>query len=311
MSLTLGEIEAVSNDYCDKTSTDIYHKANILLHQLLKKGKTIGGGLKIRVPLEYASPTAVDYAADTTLSSSKEAILNAARFDWASYAAPIVYDLDDTLENSGEAALVNIVSTKIKAAQKAIRTLMGSDIYLARSAGSNSRSFNGLADLFDSSFAYGGILESDMGKWATPTIATSEVISFTVMQSIRAAALVDNNNEGVPNLYIGTQALKDAFEASLTQNARYTDAALAKAGFDNIKFGNQPFVADNKISSGVFGLNLRYLDILAHKDRNFTRPKWTSPVGLPDKFIAYITWAGNLVCKNRAAHCHHSGVTAS
>ena len=64
MALTLDELNSITLDYWEKTSTDIYFLDNVLLWKLLGNGnlenelvkahETVDGGLKIRVPLEYA-----------------------------------------------------------------------------------------------------------------------------------------------------------------------------------------------------------------------------------------------------------------
>jgi len=308
MALSLTELQAITDDYVEKQATDIYTKSNVLLHKLLSKGKTIPGGQMIRVVLEYAHTAGGNYGAATELSTTKTNIYNAARFPWSAYYANIVIDLDDQQQNSGVAAIVNMVDGKMKNAQKKIRTDMGGDVYGART----ENKMNGLADLFNTttSTAYGTIQEDDMAPWAAKKITTVEAISFAVMQKIRRTASIDDNMEGKPDLYLATEALKDAFEASLTQNARFTNSKLAAAGFDNILFGGQPVVSDNKLSAGIVSLNTRFLDMLTHEDFNFTKPVWASEVNMPDKKVAFIRWSGNLVCKNRAAHCQHTGVTA-
>lgn len=318
MALDLTELQAITDEYIHSTDNDIYFKSNVLLFKLLKKGKTIPGGKRIQEVLEYGRGNGGAYGATSKLPLGKKEVFNAAFFDWASYFAGVTVDLEDQRQNSGDLAIVNMVEGKLKNAQKTIRTEMGEDIYLARSANvdanGNAVGFSGLADLFNTNAAvkYGDIAENDMAEWSANVDATAEAISFGVMQKIRRLASIDDNNEGKPDLYITTELLKDAFEATLQQNARYTSRELAAAGFDNILFGAVPIVTDNKQSAGIVdALNLQFLDILTHQDFNFTKPTWASPIDQPDTKVAFIKWGGQLVCRNRKAHARHSNLTAA
>ncbi len=318
MALELTELEAVTQSYFERQSSDIYFKSNVLLFKLLSKGKTIPGGKNIEQVLEYAASNAGAYGPTSRLPLDKKEVFNSAFFPWAGYYSQITIDLEDQRSNSGEYAIINLVDGKLKNAQKSIRTQMGSEIYQARADNKDPQGkpvgFSGLADLFNTSstFRYGNIAPADMPAWSAQVITTNENISFKVMQQIRAKASVDDNMEGKPNLYITTQEIKDGFEASLQQQARYSDAKLVSAGFDNILFGGMPVVADNKQADGTMdALNLRFLDILTHSKYNFTRPKWGTPIDMPDTAVGFIRWSGQLVCKNRAAHCRHTNLTVA
>ena len=313
MSLSLTELQAITDYYCEKTSNDIYFAGNILLYKLLggedAGTHTIPGGKKIQVILEYAKGNGGSFGATTKFNLAKKEIFNAAFFTWAGYYAGITIDLDDQRQNNGDLAIVNLVNGKLKNGQKTIRTDMGTDIY---AAAADATKFNGLGDLFNTttSTAYGEITEADMAMWKANVITTSEAISFKVMQAIRRTAQIDDNAEGKPDLYISTQLLKDGFERTLQTQARYSDVRLVNAGFDNILFGGAPVIADNKQTAGYCdALNLRFLEIKTHQDYNFTKPTWSSPIDQPDTKVAFIKWSGNLVCKNRKAHCRHTGLT--
>ena len=322
MALTLTEIQAVTDEqYIDKSVTDIYFKSNVLLWLLMggDKGRTIvPGGTSIRVPLEYGEMPSQSFNAATLFNTTKAEIVNTAQFPWAAYQSTIVYDLDDNRENSGEAAIVDIVETKLRNAQKTIRKSIAAAIY--GTATTVGKDLLGLGDLFDATDigggvlkAYGGISETDMADWAAVSSAAGAVISFPTMQSIRRLGSIDNDKEGKPNLYLTTELLKDAFEASLHQNARYSSSKLVEAGFDNIMFGGYPVICDDAITAGtLYALNTNFLDFATHKDYNFPKPTWReAAANNPETMIAYEKWSGQLICKNRKAQVLRTGLTAS
>ena len=316
MALNLTELQAATQDYIlNYQPTDIFFTSNVLLFKLLKLGKTYDGGKKIQVNLEYDMTNAGSYGPRSELPIAKKDIINAAFFPYAAYYATLTMDMDDELINSGDKAIVKLLVTKMKNAEKSIRYAMATDIYGSRAEGIAAKAdalpFNGLKDIFDqSAAAYGEILPADMPKWRAGYNSVSTEMSFKFMQSLRRSASIDNTNEGKPDLYITTEILKDAFERTLQTQARYMSKDLADAGFDNVLFKGCPVVSDDKQTAGyVDALNTKYLDVLTHSRRNFTSPEWKSPIQQPDTATANIRWAGNLICKNRKAHARATTVT--
>lgn len=321
MALSLTQLQAITNDYCEKRATDIFFTENILLYKLLgsgnmdlhvvKEGETVDGGQAIREILEYGKGNSGTYAADTTMSTTKNNILNAARFRWAAYYADDVIDLDDSLQNSGDAALVDLAMTKLKNIEKTLRDTMGSAIYSA--AGGDAKAFLGLGDLFSTvtSTAYGEIAEDDMSLWKANVITTAEPISYKVMQAIWRTASVGQTRSKKPNLGITTETLKDGYERTLQVQQRFSSEKLVEAGFDNVMHKQAPIVSDDNQAAGTLdALNMNFLKIKTHTDYRFTKPTWTpiAPTN-PDKVMAETRWAGQLVCSNRKAHCRHTGLT--
>ena len=327
MSLNLSELQAMTDHYIEKEQpTDIYFTSNVLLFKLLSMGKTYPGGKKIQVNLEYDMTHTGAYGPKSELPIAKKEILNAAFFEYAAYYATLTMDMDDDLINNGDMAIVNLLKAKLQNAEKSIRKTMAKEVYGQRAAmitaggDPNARPFNGLGDMFNiadsantggaTSVEYGEIAEVNMPLWAPKLVTGSKTMSFAFMQELRRAASIDNGNEGKPDLYITTQELQDAFERTLQVQARYSDQKLLDVGFDNILFKGAPVVDDDILEDStrfdsknrVYGFNTRYLDVLTHTKRNFTRPEWKSPIRQPDTATANIRWAGNLVCTNRKAH---------
>lgn len=321
MALSLSEIQAVTNDYLEKGGevTDIYAVDNVLLFMLMNGGKftenlvTAGeladGGEKIRVELEYDRSHSGAYGNATAIPQSKKAIINAARFPWAGAYAANAIDLDDQVQVSGDAAIVNLVQAKIRSIQKSIRDQLGSDVY---STAATANNVLGLGDLFNTttSTAYGSIKEGDMAKWKANAITTSEAISYKVMQTIRRTAKVGQTAAKKPNLYITTDTLKDGFERTLQANVRFRNEKMVDAGFDNVLFGGAPVVADDRQASGYMdAVNTNFLKMKTHKDYQFTTPKWEYDKEFPDTLVANTRWIGQMVTSHRAAHCRHTNLS--
>ena len=319
MALTLTEIQALTDDYWLKTPVDIYFDDNVLLWKLMGNGgmdnnlvtgsELVDGGTKIRTILEYAISHSGSYGNTTKIPQSKVDLFNAARFRWAGYYASNTVDLDDLVQNSGDAAKVDLIKGKMRNIEKSIRDKQGTDIY---ASAADNDSFLGLGNLFSTvtATAYGEIAEDDMADWKANAITTSEAISYKVMQTIKRTASIGQNRADKPDLYVTTEALLDGYERTLQTQQRFADAKLVDAGFENVLFKTAPVVADDKQTAGYLdALNLRYLSIKTHSDYNYTKPKWEYSKDQPDTLTANVRWVGNLVCRNRKAHCRHTNLS--
>jgi hypothetical protein len=78
-----------------------------------------------------------------------------------------------------------------------------------------------------------------------------------------------------------------------------------------VLFKGAAVVADERQTANyVDGYNLRFLDIIHHKDRNFTKPVWKAEIRTPETFTCNSRWMGQLVCTNRLGHVRATNVTA-
>ena len=326
MALTLTELQAVTDDYIyNRTPEDVYFRDNVLIYKLMKKGKSYNGGLKIQANLEYGKQHTGSYGPRTEFPVQKKEILTAAFFEYAAYFGVSTYDMEDDLLNAGDAAIVNIIQTKLKNMQKSIRDTMAIEIWRSRAANlaaavyTDPKPFSGVADLFNqtASFKYGEIAPEDLlredgttSMWKTGYITDAITMGFKGLQQIRRAASLGPTNGDKPDLYITTEVLKDAFEASEYALVRHSAKDLVDAGFDNVLFKGAAVVADERQTAGqVDGYNLRYLDIIHHAERNFTKPVWKAEIRTPETFTCNIRWMGQLVCTNRLGHVRATNVT--
>lgn len=317
----LDQLEVITDNYIENNKAeDIIFQDNVLLYMLMsgKKfqdtlitpGEMVDGGKKIKAFLEIAKSHVGGYGNTTKIPQSKKDILNSVLYRWAGYFAANTIDLEEQVQNNGDAALIDLVHAKLGNIHKTIRDQMGTDIYAA--AGSEILLL-GLGDLFNvtTSTAYGNIAEDDLAEWKANVITDAETISFGVMQKIRRTAKIGQSTAGKPNVYITTDDLKDGFERTLQTQARYANTTLVSAGFDNVLFGSVPIVADDKQGAGVMdGLNLPYLKMKTHVKWPFTKPKWEYSKDQPDTLTANTRWIGQLICTNRKAHCRHTNLSA-
>jgi len=313
-TFTLDELNALTETYVLGQPNDIYFASHPLFEKLKGKVRTVPGGLYIDVPLEHGEANSGRYGNTTEIPGTKTETHNKAQFEWGGYFAAQTVDLDDRVKNNGEAAIINLVAAKFGNMQKTIRKKMSAGVYLDEVTGISDPGFSGLAAIFNTgtSVAYGGITEANVSIWKANSSATATVATYQGFQAIRLPAIVDTNMEGMPDLYVTTQTILDGFDNSLGTKVRYSDQKLVDSGFNNIKFGGAPVVADLGQAAGyVDALNTRYLQLVAHTDFNFTTPKWeVLSQNRPDIWTANIRFIGQLTCSHRKAHSRFTNVSA-
>lgn len=320
----INQLNAATNDFwlLKGGPVDIVSKASPLLWKLMgnavardnwmvKMHETVDGGLMVKVPLEYASSHHGAYGKDTVINQSKRDIIDAARFRWAGAYGANTLNLDDKTMNSGDLAVLSLAKQYLTSIQKAIRIDLASQVM---TAAATDDSINGLGDLFNttSSTEYGCIAADNMADWAPSVLTTAAEISFEVLQRIFRAPAMGDNPETRPDFCVTTQILLDGYERSLHPQQRYKDSKMVEAGWDNITHKGSPIVSDVYVTAGYFyALNLRFLELRAHSNYNFTKPVWVTKevLGQPDTMTANTRWRGNLYCRNRKLQILHTNLS--
>jgi hypothetical protein len=302
---------------------DILNKASALVWKLMGNAITqdnwevqpheiVDGGKMVKVPLEYANSHRGGYGATTTIDQSKKDLFDAARFRWAGLYGSNSLNLDDQVQNTGDAAVISLTNQYMKSIKKAARIQMAEDVI---ASAADSTRILGLGNLFSTVTAteYGSIDEDEMADWKANVIDTVEPISYPVMQKIFREVNMGDHAWALPNFIVTTALLRDGYKQSLHPQQRYTSDKMVEAGWANIMHDGAPMVADPYLSVGeLMALNLNFLSLRSHKDYNFTTPVWEAKtvLGKPDDISANTRWVGNLYCSNRKMQVKHTNLTA-
>jgi len=325
MALTFTELEAITNDYFmadGGKAVDIYFKSSFILDRWMNKHKGIwerpAGGKRIRVPLAYDIAEGGSFHRSSTLSSDDKEILNAAFFNWKHYYGNATIFKTDELENNGEYAEVQLVTSRLEAAQKKITKDLSTDIH--GSAGDDSDPLTGFLSLFNAttSTKYGDIAEADLvaqdgtKPWKCNLTTTAEGISLKVIRDLASTAKIGDGPGGKPNIGVMTETLLNNILGILQAQQQFTkDSDTVKAGFLNCEFEGKVLAADDFEPVGYCELfNEELIGFAVHKDGYYKKEPWADLIvaGKAAKSMK-IFWHGNLVCKHRAAHAAHSALT--
>ena len=323
MALTFTEMDAITDDYFiadNRKAVDIYFNDCYLMDLLMNKKRGIWerppGGELIRIPLAYDGQEADFYTRGEPLSSDDREMLQAAFFRWKNaYGNATIYRQDE-LKNAGEYAEVQLVTSKVEAAQKSARKKIANYLYAQNS--DTDKYITGLRSCCfgSSSVAYGGIVETDLVAadgtypWSASDTTTTEAISLAVLRTLRSSAKVSDGKGGKPDIGTTTETLFNIVSGILQVQQRFTeDKETAKAGFQNIVWEGMTICADDYCPSGYFfALNSKYVGFAIHKNGFFAREPWGKIPNVAGKTMK-IYWDGNLVVSNRKAHAGHSNLS--
>lgn len=290
-------------------------KNNALLHRLKKREniKTVSGGRTIVQELEYAeNGTYKRYSGYEQLNISPSDVFTGAEFNYAQSAVAVSISGLEELQNSGEEAIIDLLESRIKNAEKTMVNNTALDCYSDGTA-DGGRQIGGLQLLISgtpTSGTVGGIDRSqaiaafwrnqrfravtDGGGAVTPANIQSYMNRLYV-QLVRGTDKVD--------LIVADNNYWRAYLESLQAIQRVTSTEMAEAGFDSLKYMQADVVLDGGVGGGaptntMFFLNTNYIYFRPHVKRFFT------PIGdermavNQDAMVKLIGFAGNMTLSN-------------
>ena len=288
---------------------------NALLNRLKKKGnvKTVSGGRTIVQELEYAeNGTFKRYYGYETLNISPSDVFTAAEFDYKQAAVAVSISGLEMLQNSGKEAVIDLLASRIKNAEKTLVNNIASDCYSDGTA-DGGKQIGGLQLLVDSTPSTGTVGGID----ASTTIGTFWRNIAKTGTTATAANIQSLMNEVALQLVRGTDRTDlilagsnkyNFYLQSLQAIQRITSEDMAGAGFTSLKYFGHGGAADVVLDGGVGGacptdsmffLNTDYIFFRPHADRNFTVLGDDRFATNQDAMVKLIGFAGNMTVSNR------------
>tara|TARA_Y100000592_G_scaffold68741_1_gene106824 strand:+ start:4342 stop:5337 length:996 start_codon:yes stop_codon:yes gene_type:complete len=317
MSLSIDSLTAVTRDKFIPVLVDNIFNSNILTFKMLQNSEPTASGNKVLQPIEYAKSGAKGfYNGYDVLDSTPQELFTDASYDWVQCHASITYSGREEALNSGSERVVDLISAKVKNAEKSLKDLFGTQLYSDNSgssvstAGAETSGFLGLQHIIGTNRELGGITSSATYPWWNSNVASfgsstyGDVASASgansigrEMREMYGACSIDNDK---PDLIVTTQIIFDAYEESLSAQKRFgaSSQSLADAGFNNLLFRGTPVVVDDHCPPGMmFFLNTKYIKFRHHASRNFAFQGFSKPVN-QDASVAHILWLGALTVSN-------------
>lgn len=295
MPLSVDQLNAITEKYFMKKLSDNIFDSNVVVKKIMDSGsyKSVDGGTQIYEPLNYAQTTAAGwYQGADTLSTTDNDNITAAAYDWCSLFAGVSITEEDELKNSGDAAQLNLLKSKMQIAEKTLKDLLGTGVF---SDGTTAKSIVGLRDIVATNQTVGGISQSSNSWWQGQVDSTSTTTTIGVLNSVFQNCSIDDEK---PNLIVGTRAVYNYYYALLQPQQRFQDDATAKGGFQNLMFNGAPFVHDSHCPSAhAFMLNLAHLRLYYHPKRNIAFEPFQKPINQQVK-VARVLWMGAMGSAN-------------
>jgi hypothetical protein len=239
---------------------------NAVLRFLEAKGalKRVTGGPQLEFTLDtQRNPDAAFLASDTSATSTtKTEILDAVKYDWALFVAPINWSILDEAKNSGDKK-VDLVSSLVDNAGES-----HDDQFEAAFVASSST--NGMLSLpviltEDGSGTIGGVNSATDTYWAPQFEDYTTDLHLGL--SVSMAETAKGSGGAQPDLLITGTTTWATYADSLQTFFQYTKANTVDAGIQTLKFAGADLIFTHKYTSDtVFGVNTKELKMYVIKE---------------------------------------------
>lgn len=288
-------------------------KNNALLNRLKKRGnmQTVSGGRTIVQELEYAeNATFQRYSGYETLNISPSDVFTAAEFDWKQAAVAVsISGLEGDVQNTGPEAVINLLASRIKNAEKTMANNIAADVYSDGTA-SSGKQIGGLQLLVaddPTTGTVGGINRATWSFWRNKVYDASSdggstASSANIQKYMNSIYLQLVRGADHPDLIMADQVYYQLYLQSLQTIQRITSDEMASAGFVSLKYMNSDVVLDggfggNCPASHMYFLNTDYIHWRPHRDRNFVPLDKRDSLN-QDATVQFIVFAGNMTLSN-------------
>lgn len=288
---------------------------NALLNRLKKKGnvKTVSGGRTIVQELEYAeNSTFKRYSGYETLNILPSDVFTAAEFDYKQAAVAVSMSGLEMLQNTGENAIIDLLASRIKNAERTLANNIAGDIYSDGTA-DGGKQIGGLQLLVDTTPATGTVGGIDASAtigafWRNIAVDSGTATAATIQASMNTTALQLVRGTDSADLIVADTNYYGLYLASLQAIQRITSEEMAGSGFTSLKYFGAGKAADVVLDGGVGGncptntmyfLNTDYIFFRPHVDRNFVPLGDDRYATNQDAMVKLIGFAGNMTVSNR------------
>jgi hypothetical protein len=315
-SSTLTEIVTTTLRNRTGKLADNITKNNALLFRLRKRGnvKTVSGGRTIVQELEYAeNGTFKRYSGYEALDISPSDVFTGAEFNYAQAAVAVSISGLEQLQNTGEEAIIDLLESRIKNAEKTLVNNIALDCYSDGTA-DGGRQIGGLALLVSNTPTTGVVGGIDASttvgtfwrnlKFSGVTDGGGATTSANIQSYMNRLYVQLVRQTDKPDLIVADNNYFRLYLESLQAIQRITSNEMGEAGFDSLKYMNSDVVLDGGFGGGapastMYFLNTDYIYFRPHVDRNF------APIGddryavNQDAMVKLVGFAGNMTVSNR------------
>lgn len=306
MALTYAQIDAITEKHFLPKLVDGIYNSKAFTARLARPDKLQlkDGGVKIIAPVINSQPSVGGYFDDlATLSTDRTDNITASEHDWRQLYEPIRVSRKEMLQNSGDAAKLDLVKSKVMIAEKQMKENLALGIFSDGTAGTGAGTtdqIDGLQAIVSTSSTYGGIAPADFAEWVGVVKDNSSVdraLTLNLMQNAFGAVSEDDDK---PTVMTCRQNVYDQVWSLFQPHQRLMSEEMAKLGFENVlTFNGVPIIVDSHCKAKtIYFLNEDYLFLCVHRDENM-RKESLERLETSNSMLFRIFWMGNLVANNR------------
>jgi hypothetical protein len=312
---TIGDTSAPSTNtvYYDallSTTLDAYVGSGSLFDNIFKDSaflaalRSMGGiqkqngGERIRAPLMYGKNNTVSSYSDyDVLDTTPQDGITTAFYEWAELGGTISISRKEERQNSGEAAIISLLESKIMQAEMSMREELNTQLIQGTVSGATFIPGNSAKDL------------NPLGWFLRKANATNPTAGGNVGIALRRMYnYCCRGSGGSPNLVLFDQVTYETYENALDDKVRYSNTTLADMGFDNIKLRGATCIWDEvvpdidngttAITDGTaFFLNTNFYKLIIDSETDVVTTPFVEPENQTAK-TAKILFMGNATCSN-------------
>jgi hypothetical protein len=300
---------------------DLVSNNNAMLAVLRRKGLWESySGPRIRQTLQVSKQVAQWYSGFDQLLNPAIDLFNDAYFDPKMVVVPVILSMQEILNNQGDAQLMDVFKTYMKAAEKSLEDTMDAGIYSDGTA-NGGKQITGLATaipIANTSGTYGGIDRGGATIWRTALYDAqslsvpigTQVTSTTIRPFLNMIMIKSSRGRDYADLLIMSPEHYAAYDAATVLIQRQTnETTLGQLGFSAIEYigggKRAEIVLDGGIGSNMpanttFGINTDSLRIRYNPARNFDNV-FSGEGQMPidkDAIAQFIGWMGELTMVN-------------
>lgn len=299
------------------------------------------GGERIRAPLMYeGNSTIKSYSGEEQLDTTLQDGITTAFYEWREIGGTIGITRKEERQNSGEAAIMSLLQSKLKQAEMQMRETLNTQLVRGTVSGATFVPGNSAKDLYPLGYFLRKVNSTDpttggnvgnipgatyswwrhqTGRGDSASLGTGNAfaVNISTYAGLKAAMrrlynFCSRGSGGAPNLGIADQITFETYENSLDTQVRYTNTRLADMGFDNIKLRGATLVWDEvvpDIDNGtvavtegtLFLLNTNFYKLIIDSQTDIVTTPFVEPENQTVK-TAKILFMGNAAVSNLRKH---------
>jgi len=307
MAISVTQLDAITHRFVEKKMTDNVYRSKALLTKLYEMRVKLDGGSSLNHPVisgDIDSTTGGWFSGAETLDDAEKDDLTNVVLQWKEIYETVLLSQSDILKNNGIKQILNLVSSKVKIAEKRMQSRISDGVF---SDGTNTKVFNGLEEIVDATGAYGGLTISDItdedgnNSWLAKidgNSGTDRALSLALIQKVMGDA-----TEGAdkPDCAVSRQDVFNELWNLLSPHQRTVESdTFSGLGHKGVlRFNGIDFLVDSHAAANkMYFLNTDYLKLYVHQGQDMKVQSFSQ---LEDKnaIKKRVLLMGNLLCSAR------------